>query len=205
MCLPIFFSVTPPCYKIELVKTLTDRVFKINNTWLGFNIDIQKLFVILCKNLYPEHALNTLIHRYISKVVERGSVQPLVSVKPRESPQFYFWIPYICWFSGLGQQRMCKLVNRFCKPIDIKLVFSTFKIKNLFNVKDPFPNRLRIHVVYKLSCASSNACCYVGETSWHFSTRIHVHLHLSSDRSGGGGGGGALPYIGYIGMCRCEG
>ena len=64
--------------------------------------------------------------------------------------------------------------------MDIKLVFSTFKIKNLFNVKDPLPGGLRTRVVYKFSCVSCNVC-YVGETSRHFSTRVNEHL--SSDRS----------------------
>ena len=54
-----------------------------------------------------------------------------------------------------------KLINRFCKTIDIKFVYSTFKIKNLFNVKDPLPDRLLTRIVYKFSCASCNAC-YVG-------------------------------------------
>ena len=47
----------------------------------------------------------------------------------------------------MAQHRVRTLVNRFCKPVDIKLVFSTFKIKNLFNVKDPLPDRLRTRVV----------------------------------------------------------
>ena len=76
---------------------------------------------------------------------------------------------YIGRFSGIAQHRVRTLVNRFCKPVDIKLVFSTFKIKNLFNVKDSLPDRLRTRVVYKFSCASCNAC-YIGETSRHFAT-----------------------------------
>ena len=58
---------------------------------------------------------------------------------------------------GVAQQRVRKLINRFCKPItspDIKFVYSTFKIKNLFNVKDPLPDRTRTRIVYKFSCAS---------------------------------------------------
>ena len=75
----------------------------------------------------------------------------------------------VATFSGIAQHRVRTLVNRFCKPVDIKLVFSTFKINNLFNVKDPLPDRLRTRVVYKFSCASCNAC-YIGETSRHFAT-----------------------------------
>ena len=94
--------------------------------------------------------------------------------------KFYFKIPYIGRFSAIAQHRVRTLVNRFCKPVDNKLVFSTFKIKNLFNVKDPLPDRLRTRVVYKFSCASCNAC-YIGETSRHFATRVREHL--SSDGS----------------------
>ena len=146
-----FLSFTPLCYKLGLVKTLIDRIFKINNTWLGFHKDIQTLFVILRKNLYPEHVLNSIIHRYISKAVKGDNARPVAGVEPQESPKFYFKIPYIGRFSGIAQHRVRTLVNRFCKPVDIKLVFSTFKIKNLFNVKDPLPDRLRTRVVYKFS------------------------------------------------------
>ena len=48
--------------------------------------------------------------------------------------------------------------------LDIKLLFSSFKIGNLFGVKDPVPDGLRSRVVYKFVCAGCNAC-YVGETS----------------------------------------
>ena len=48
-------------------------------------------------------------------------------------------------------------------------------------MKDPLPDRLRTRIVYKFSSASYNACYYVGETSRHFSTRVHEHLY--SDRS----------------------
>ena len=95
-------------------------------------------------------------------------------------PRYYFNIPYVWYFSGVPQWRVCKLINRFCKPIDIKFVHSTFKIKNLFNVKDPLPDSLCTCIVYKFSCASCNAC-YIGETIRHFST--FVHKHMSSDRS----------------------
>ena len=37
-----------------------------------------------------------------------------------ELTRHYFKIPYIGYFSGVTQQRVPKLINRFCKPIDIK-------------------------------------------------------------------------------------
>ena len=84
----------------------------------------------------PEHVLNNIIHRYITNAVKGDNARPVAGVEPQESPKFYFKIPYIGRFSGIAQHRVRKLVNQFCKPVDIKLVFPSFKIKNLFNVKN---------------------------------------------------------------------
>ncbi|XP_068680256.1 uncharacterized protein [Montipora foliosa] len=37
-----YLSFAPLSYRIGLIRTLIDRVFKINNTWLGFHKDIVK-------------------------------------------------------------------------------------------------------------------------------------------------------------------
>lgn len=59
-------------------------------------------------------------------------------------------------------------------------VFSSFKIGNMFGVKDPIPGGLRTRVVYKFALSGSNAS-YVGETVRHVSTRVKEHL--ASDRA----------------------
>ena len=118
---------------------------------------------------------------YPSVVYLKGSInQPHSGVEPQETPKFYFKIPYVGHFSVTSQRIIRKLANQLCKPIDIRLVSTTFKIKNLFNVNDAVSEGLRTRVVYKFSCASCNAC-YGGETSQHFSTRVREHL--LSDRS----------------------
>ena len=78
-------------------------------------------------------------------------------------------------FSVVTQKKVRHLIKRYCNDFDIKLVFSSFKIGKLFSVKDPIPGGLRARVVYKFACAGCNAC-YVGETTWHFSTRLREHL-----------------------------
>ena len=83
-------------------------------------------------------------------------------------------------FSAITQKKVRHFIKRYYNYLDIKLVFSSFKIGNLFGVKDPVPDGLRSHVVYKFVCAGCNAC-YIGETCRHFST--HVREHLVSDRA----------------------
>ena len=66
---------------------------------MGFHADLQKLCVILRKNLFPEPFPENLINKYISKyiqtVVKRGKTQPHSGVEPQETPKFYFKIPYV--------------------------------------------------------------------------------------------------------------
>ena len=118
------------------MKRLIDRTF---NTWLGFHNDIQNLFAILRKNLYPEHVLDMLLHRYVTKAVEGNDTRPLRGVEQQGLPRHYVKTPYIVHVSGVTQQRVRKLINRFCKPIDIKFVYSTFKIKKNIQRERPFP------------------------------------------------------------------
>ena len=65
----------------------------------------------------------------------------------------------------------------FCKEnFNIKLVFSSFKIKNYFSYKDPIPNDLKSFLVYKFTCASCSSS-YIGETCCHFKIRIEEHIN----------------------------
>ena len=131
-----------------------------------------ELHLVFSRNLFPENLLNKYISKYIQTVIKGGKTQPHSGFEHKETPKFYFKIPYFQHFSVTAQRSIRKLANQLCKPIDIRLVVITFKIKNLFNVKDAVLGWLRTRVVYKFSCASCNAC-YVGETSRHFS-RPHL-------------------------------
>ena len=63
------------------------------------------------------------------------------------------------------------LVKKYCKNLNIKLVFSSFKIKNLIIVKDRVHRSLRSCVVYKFTCAGCNSV-YIGEKTCYLTTRV---------------------------------
>ena len=85
-----YFSFTSYSYKVGLIKTLVDRAYKINNTWLGFHEDINKLTDILKKNLFPAHLIEKIINRYITGT--QSNHHPRGSL-PTTSPTFYFKLP----------------------------------------------------------------------------------------------------------------
>ena len=58
---------------------------------------------------------------------------------------------------------------------NIKLLFSSFKIKIIFLYKDPIPNDLKSFLVYKFTCVSCSSS-FTGEAYRHFKTRIEEHI-----------------------------
>ena len=150
-----YFSFIPYPYKLVLIRTLVDRAYTINNAWLGFHENIKKLTEILKKNLFPAHLVERVVNRYLT--LTRDECDPPVSVSDTTT-NFYFKLPYIGPFSVITQKRVRQFAKCYCNNIDVKLAFSSFKIGDMFGVKDPIPRGLRTCVVYKFLCASCNAC-----------------------------------------------
>ena len=137
--------------------------------------------IILRKNLFPAHLVNNCIYQYLNTAMDRYGSTPTPSSNITSQGKLYFYkLPYLGRFSTVAQNKIRRLVNRYCNDLDIKLVFTTFKLRNLFPVKDSVPRELRSRVIYKFTCACCNAC-YIGETVRHFSTRFREHLY--SDKS----------------------
>ena len=91
-----YFSFTSFSYKMGLVKTLVDRVYKINNSWLGFHKDIKELTLILRKNLLPIRMLEKIINRYVS----RATIRPSASSQVQQAVStYYFKLPYVGSFT----------------------------------------------------------------------------------------------------------
>ena len=157
-------------YELGLIRTLVERPYKINNTWLGFHDDITKFTKILQKNLFPVHLVENIINRYLTFTRHDCNPPASVSVRTRHVP-FTLKLPYIGPFSIITQKNIHHFAKRHCNNIDIKLDFLSFKIGDMFSVKDPIPLGLRAGVVYKFLCAGCSAC-YVGETTRHFSTSV---------------------------------
>ena len=87
-----YFSFTPFSYKLGLIRTLVDRTYKINNTWVGFHEDIKKLILILRKNLFPSHIVERVIRQYIAKTQTVSSIP----ASPPSNSRHFFQIT-LCW------------------------------------------------------------------------------------------------------------
>ena len=171
-----FQSFTSFSYKIGLIRTLIDRAFKINNTKDGFNKDVSYVKSILQRNSFPSYLIDKVTTDYLNK--SSGSNNH--ANNNADLTTKFFKLPFIGKYSSFVQKKIRFLSKRLCQNLDIKLVFSSFKLSCLFSVKDTIPLGLRSRVVYKFTCAGCNTR-YIGETIRHFSTRINEHL--CSDKS----------------------
>ena len=133
-----------------------------------------KLSDTLKRNSFPSHIIDKTFKRYLNK----PSNQKSRNVNDENNTR-YFKIPFIGRYSRIAELKLRQLLKRFCEAdLNIKLVFTSFKIKNMFSFKDRTPDALKSMVVYQFICAGCNSC-YIGETSRHFSTRIKEHTVLA--------------------------
>ena len=131
------------------------------------------------KNCFPCNIIQRVINQYLYKV-HNTSVDASRQDHSKGTTKRFFKLPYIGPFSLLAQRKIKIIAKKYCKDLDIRSAFTSFKLSNMFSVKDPIPNTLRSQVVYKFTYAGCHAC-YVGETTRHFGTRAREHL--LSDRN----------------------
>ena len=121
----------------------------------------------LIKNAYPHFVIDQVIKKYLDYKFSSNLNQ-----SKEKSEVHYFKLPYIGTLSHHIKNKLSKLCKEFCKEnFNIKLVFSSFRIKKYFSYKDPIPNDLKSFLVYKFTCASCSSS-YIDEACRHFITRI---------------------------------
>ena len=85
------------------------------------------------------------------------------------------------------RKKITKLWKQYCKENNVKIIFTSFKIRGYFSAKDVTPYFLKPFLVDKFVCTRYKSC-YIGETCRHFITRIdklikkdkksHIFQHL---------------------------
>ena len=77
-----------------------------------------------------------------------------------------------------GRKLKRLLKDYYCT--DVKVVFSSFKVKNYFFLKCHTPMPLMANVVYQFTCLRDANSTYIGKTVRHLATRVKEHATSSS-------------------------
>ena len=158
-----YFSFSSPTYKVGLIITLIDRTFKINNTWTGFPDE------------FSSYMIDKQVSRYLNNKFDTSTKEDSREIVNTR----YFKLPYVGPYSQIAQDKIRCLIKKCCKPIEAKLVFNSFKIRDALSTKDKIPMLQKSNVIYKFTCVCKTT--YIGETSRRLNIRIAEHLGMDKN------------------------
>ena len=130
--------------KTGLIYTLVDKVFKINNTTTGRENDLQQLSITLQRNSLPSHLIDKIIKGYKNKFSSRPTQNKTSATGENTTGIRYFKRLFVGDFSAVTRKKLKHLLDVFCKDIDIRIVFSSFKIKNFFQFQRSYSRYIKI-------------------------------------------------------------
>ena len=166
-----YLGFTPFSYKVGLVRTLLHCAFMISSSWFLFHEEVVKIKHYLEKYSYPLSFADKQVNFFLENKINEKSD----TVNATNNVVKFYKLPYIGHISIDVKRKINRFCKFYCKSLSIKIILTTFKVADMFNVKDPTPKSLKSFVVYKFVCPGCNAC-YIGETTRHLSTRIKEHL-----------------------------
>ena len=130
-----YFSFVPNCYKLDLIKLLVDRMYRINNSWTGFDKELKDFKNIIQKNQYPLKMIDHIVKPYLNDKINCRNEKSSKNVES-EIEIRYFKLPFIGLHSKLMQKKIDQLCKRFCKSFKVELVFTSEKLRCAFSAKD---------------------------------------------------------------------
>ena len=168
-----FFSFTPFIYKLNSIRTLIFRGFKVCSTYKGMHSEFNFLKEFFFNNGYPLSLLNSQIKKFLHKQF----LQPTSASDNRE--KVYISFPY---FDHQSETMKCELNKLLVKYIpntnfNISLV-NKYTIKNFFNYKDRLPGDVRSSFVYSFCCSLCERS-YIGSSTRSFYIRVAEHAGRS--------------------------
>jgi hypothetical protein len=167
-------SFTPKSYKINLIKCLVYRAFKLCSTSAFFENELQFLKKYFVSNNYPMKTVQNVIRNSLEQIYNPGIDVCSVGLK-----QIFVMFPYLGHSSNVLKRKVSTYLRKFYPQIQLKIIFSNKNtIGSMFNCKDKLPPYLVSNVIYKYTCGTCSAT-YIGETSKQFKVRVCQHRGIS--------------------------
>ena len=97
---------------------MLDRSYKINNTWVGFDEDLENLTRILNKNQFPTRLINNVTKKYLNLKLTKGHLKTTLKQKQILDFSSYHTLAHI---PALLKKRFKILLKLFAKVEMLKL------------------------------------------------------------------------------------
>ena len=169
-----FSAMCPQKWKFGLIQCLLHRAYTISSSWFLFSKEVDFLKDVFLKNGYPENLFFSSVRKFMDGIYNVR--QPKVT---EDRVETLFFIPYV----GLPSLVFGKKLKGLLKTnynIDVKLIYTSFKVKNYFSLKARTPLPLLANVVYRFKCLCDTNNTYIGKTLRHLATRVKEHSNRPS-------------------------
>ena len=171
-----FHSETFMNFKLNNIRTLLYRAFKISSNWHLFHEELLFLLNFFTTNGYPKGLVFSICRNFINKmVVTRNTISTVDKMK------FYHKIPFINNYTCVFiKNSYMKFLSECYPQIDFKMIFiNNFKIHGLMKHKEKLPVSLESGIVYLYKCGDCSAT-YIGSSVRALKSRASEHFAISS-------------------------
>ena len=121
---------------------------------------------------YPEDLFTSCLRQFVNNKCDKSTQNSKIKDDRVET---IFFIPYIGLPPIIFSRKLKELFKKKYYCIDIRVVFTSFKVKNYFSLKCRTPLPLLANVVYKFRCLHDANNVYIGKTIQHLATRVKEH------------------------------
>ena len=165
-----YFSFSPFSFKINGIKTLINRGYKVTSNVISRNSEFNFLRQFFFNNGFPTSLINSQINKFLQKTNSNSDNSNELS-----NENFYVSLPYFGQQSEKFKFEINKLLNKYLDNHHIKLIFSNkHTIGSFFPYKDRLPISMRSSIVYQYSCESCSHL-YIGSSTRNLYMRMSEH------------------------------
>ena len=86
--------------------------------------------MLLTKNLYPSYLINKEIKTFLENKI---TTKKNTNIDHNNKSVSYYKLPYIGSYSSSTKKKTYELCKTFCKNTNVKIVFSPFKLQDIFS------------------------------------------------------------------------
>ena len=96
-----FHSFTPMSYKIGLIRCLIQRAFKISSSYIIFHNELEKIKILLQKNMYPKSVIVNQVKTFLDKQFKVDS-----GTTSKKQKTLHYSLLYIGHFSHITKMKL---------------------------------------------------------------------------------------------------
>jgi hypothetical protein len=169
-----YLSSTPFRYKMNSIRTLIHRAYKISSSFEFFHNEMLFLRSFFQINCFPAHLFERFLRNFLNNVFQP---QPVSLSVPKKD--IFISLPFIDYRSKPLEQDIVNLIDRYFPHLKCTVAFKNpLTIGSYFRCKEGLKDTLRSGVVYLYECDRCNSS-YVGSTAVQLAVRQCQHAGVS--------------------------